>query len=95
MTIEKKTIGGREFTVRHFTVRERMELDKLRKEDADGWETYLFALKHGAGLSDEDIGNLNGDDGDDLFISVLEHNKPPLSQSERLRALSTRATAET
>lgn len=92
MTEKKVSIRGKEFTVRHFTIGQRLELDKSKKEDE--YQAYILSLHYGTGLTADEIKQLDGDVGDELFINVLEHNKPPLEHYKRLQALSTQATPQ-
>ena len=89
--MDKKTsVEGREFTLKHWTVGQRFELTGLRdKQD----EYYIKALSWGTGLKEDQILELDGDVADELYVQLIEFNKPPLERLQRLQTPSTPETA--
>ena len=67
------------------------ELDIVQKENERMdlmWKKYFKILTSGTSLSKEEIESLTGNKVDELLITVLEYNKPPLELQERLSTLS-------
>jgi hypothetical protein len=83
------TIDGKTYQLKHYTVKQRMELDQLRKVEDKQWDAYFKTLQWGADITKEQIENMAGQDADNLFVAVLEHNKPPLELLQRLQVPST------
>ena len=86
------TVKNKAYTVRHFTIKQRLDLNNSSKSE-DAITYSIRALEYGTSLTKEQILNLSGDVADELFVEVLEHNKPPLELLQRLQPTSTPTTA--
>lgn len=66
-----------------------MQLDTLRKDTDNQWDSYFKALEWGSNITTKEIEDLAGNDADTLFVAIIEHNKPPLELLKQLQVPST------
>ena len=96
MKTKKVSIEGTEYTIRRWTVADRMEFLKMAEEAKDlgareVYEKQLEIIARNTGLTKEELMKMDGVAADLLLKEILEFNTPPLDLGAASQKRSTEA----